>query len=1142
MALTQTQVSQLYISILGRASEGNGNTFWQAASDMDTAATSMLDSAAAQAYFGTSLDTNQAFVEHIYTNTLGKAAGEDPTGIAFWVAALDGGMAKGDLVASMIDAVMLPANAGKTAQDLFINKVAVSDYCADTIPATDPSDLSAFTGYITSVTADASSVDTVKATIDTDAQTPGETFALTAGVDTPVLSANADTIEGVSSALVSEATLNATDVIDGLEGADTLKVDMKSNFSGFTTGSVKNVETVELSNATSIVRSFDATGVTGATKYVLDSAKGINLVDLDSTGLTVAVDGAQSNTSIAFATGVTLTGTTDAMTLELNGVGAAKTDSAAQVNPSITLGSIEEVTVSTNTAASFVDLSTVSALKTLTIKGDQALTVSDVGTTLTSVDGSAATGALTLGLSVAGTGGTVTSVTTGTGDDVVTIDAKDLQANAVVSGGAGTDTLKLADTAAAGSTLQLTQTGFEALQITGVATGQTLTMSASNSTDLSTVQLDANSVANGAVALVNTGSSNYTVNVAGGAHADQDLSIDTTGTVTANVEATAAQATAAVKTTGATTTSASDVTASNAATAVFTVGQYMTQSADFIANKATSVTLNVDSGKNTATTPAELTVFSGDLDAATAASVVVNADGKLDGAEINAVKATSAVINTGTTASTADLIVTAATDLQLTAKGDFTALAAASDLAKVQSATLATDGALIVDTALSDLAVMNLSGSNTKSSFDNNAKAVGSATMDHTMIVTATGLKAGFTLDGAIASAQAVSIDSSAVTGTQAIGTSIVGSDVTLTSSGAVGAVTYGTVDAKTDASGTLAINAVGNTNNLVVGTVGATTQHKTVSIDASGILGTVTVGAIKSDGAVTVNAANSLKAVAIGDATANGTDDITAVTGVTLTAGLDDLDLDIGIENSATSSAFTGVVTGSIAADTFDFDINNDAKSSVTLSGDLGLDTDAISVDATAVTTNSNAVTIDISGLTNYDAAALTGGAGVNTIKGGAGVDTIIGDAAADTFTGGAGADIFTFAADDSVAGTALDVITDFNTASASDVIKLAATATVLAAETDGTTATSDVDTSAGGVVTFAAADNTYALKVAAIQADTELDAAASVAIFEDGGNTYLYSAGALTGDTDDQIIQLTGVTALTAIAGTGTTDLTLS
>jgi hypothetical protein len=78
--------------------------------------------------------------------------------------------------------------------------------------------------------------------------------------------------------------------------------------------------------------------------------------------------------------------------------------------------------------------------------------------------------------------------------------------------------------------------------------------------------------------------------------------------------------------------------------------------------------------------------------------------------------------------------------------------------------------------------------------------------------------------------------------------------------------------------------------------------------------------------------------------------------------------------------------------------------------------------------------------------------------------------------------------------------------------------------------------------LITFAAADDTYAEMLVAVQADAQLDVAASVAFFVVGGNTYVYSAGAATGNTDDQIIELTGVTTLTAISGTGTTDLTLA
>lgn len=456
------------------------------------------------------------------------------------------------------------------------------------------------------------------------------------------------------------------------------------------------------------------------------------------------------------------------------------------------------------------------------------------------------------------------------------------------------------------------------------------------------------------------------------------------------VKTTAKQATDAATVIGATTTSASSVTATNAANAVFTVGQFVTQSGDFVANKATSVTLNVESGKNTAATPAELTSFSGDLDALKATSVTVEAKGKLDGAEINAAEATSAVINTGATASTADLILNKATDLQVTSKGNFTALAASSNLRAVQSATLATDGVLVVDTALSDIAALTISGANSKSSFSNNAKAVGDVNMDHVLNVTASGLKSGFTLTGAIAAKQAVTITSSDVTGVQNIGTTIVGSDVTLTSSGATGAVTYGKIDAAVVNTGTATVNAKGNTGNIVVGTIGATTLHKTVSVDVSGALGTVKLGKIESAGTVTLNAKDSLKAIDSDGAGAAVA--IEAVTGVNITAGLKKLDVNVDIANTGTSGAFAGVVNGSIEGETFAFKVLADAKADVTLTGDMGLGTDIVNVDASAVTTVANTVKIDISGVQNYETATLIGGAGNDTIKGGAGDDTIKG------------------------------------------------------------------------------------------------------------------------------------------------------
>jgi len=41
------------------------------------------------------------------------------------------------------------------------------------------------------------------------------------------------------------------------------------------------------------------------------------------------------------------------------------------------------------------------------------------------------------------------------------------------------------------------------------------------------------------------------------------------------------------------------------------------------------------------------------------------------------------------------------------------------------------------------------------------------------------------------------------------------------------------------------------------------------------------------------------------------------------------------------------------------------------------------------------------------------------------------------------------------------------------------------------------------------------------------------TVAMFVDGGNTYVYYAGGAAGNVDDQLIQLTGLTTLATISG---------
>lgn len=154
--LNQTQVSQLYVSIFGRASEGEGNAYWQSQPDMATAAAAMLDTQAAKDYFGANLNTNQAFIEHIYLNTLNKTISDDFDGISYWINMLDTGTNRGQVVASLVGVIQEYAPDGQyynpndtatiAAYNQFTNRVEVSDYMAENVWNT-PDNLEASTSF-----------------------------------------------------------------------------------------------------------------------------------------------------------------------------------------------------------------------------------------------------------------------------------------------------------------------------------------------------------------------------------------------------------------------------------------------------------------------------------------------------------------------------------------------------------------------------------------------------------------------------------------------------------------------------------------------------------------------------------------------------------------------------------------------------------------------------------------------------------------------------------------------------------------------------------------------------------------------------------------------------------------------------------
>src|SRR5574344_1742307 len=157
--LTKTDISELYVALFGRASEKEGNIFWRDQGSIVEIADKMIASDAAKDYFGSSISSNQNFIEFIYANTLNKTVHEDPEGITYWVESLET-HSRGEVVVGLINAIsnyapgsdvynsMSIADKEKTenAYNQFKNRVEVSNYFADTLDNT-PSDWKVSTSF-----------------------------------------------------------------------------------------------------------------------------------------------------------------------------------------------------------------------------------------------------------------------------------------------------------------------------------------------------------------------------------------------------------------------------------------------------------------------------------------------------------------------------------------------------------------------------------------------------------------------------------------------------------------------------------------------------------------------------------------------------------------------------------------------------------------------------------------------------------------------------------------------------------------------------------------------------------------------------------------------------------------------------------
>ncbi|EIC22567.1 beta strand repeat-containing protein [Thiorhodovibrio frisius] len=410
-------------------------------------------------------------------------------------------------------------------------------------------------------------------------------------------SADNDTINGVSSFVSTEKTLNADDQIDGGAGDDTLNVELKGSFDGFSEeGFLKNVETVKLTNAGGSGINFAAKGVEGVTNYIVDGS--VNLSDIGTLGSNVSyTDVASGTLTIGYATDVTK-GTNDTQDIQVSNVGTVESTGVAEQAVTINADGIENLNI--NAMGDNVVALGKDSAKSVVVDGGSSLKMTDVGTGLTSFDGTNMSGPLDIDFSEA-TG--VKTVNGGSGDDTFRAKQGDFAADVTINGQGGDDTLVFDGSI---GTVQFQMSGVESVQFGGTGNAKS-TFSAKTTTGLQQVVMQDGT--NLEVDVATLGATGMELNLqkdAGG-----KVSLDNAGTTTLNVTGGTSE-TETVATT--------NVTLTKSASVDMTVDQYSGFEGDLKANEAQAVTVSA----------AGDTKFTGDSVFTKAQSLTVDAAGTFD--------------------------------------------------------------------------------------------------------------------------------------------------------------------------------------------------------------------------------------------------------------------------------------------------------------------------------------------------------------------------------------------------------------------------------------------------------------------------------------------------------------------------------
>jgi Ca2+-binding RTX toxin-like protein len=790
--------------------------------------------------------------------------------------------------------------------------------------------------------------------------TPATSFTLTSGVDTGSSftgGAGDDTFNATGS------TLTSGDSVSGGTGTDTLSIVTTAQATLGAGVQAAGMEVISLT-ATGGAATLAASGIAGVTTVTnVGSTADVSVSALAAIPV-VNVTGTSSNTTVAMADTV-IAGTTDAVTINLSGVGTT-------ANNSVTVNGVETINVattgsasgSTSTTAPFAVTIAADAAQKLAITGTLAsslvstLTGATGTITGTVTDGAAATTlALTAGSSAK------LSVDMGAGDDKLTLSA--VAATYTISGGDGTDTLAYSGTATVAAAATANITNFEKVSLSGAAsftmaaTDVTYTTDPASATYTSLANAGTiNLQAGGTVTLANTAwttgtADAITVNV--GKSGVTGTTAQTASVVTTNVETITLNG---LNSTASLTTTSNAFTATSAGVKNIVVtspiGATLAGGGVLLSNiDASGVTGAFTSTATLSTTGATITGGAG-ADTLTGAvgndslSGGLGADSITGGFGVDVLTGGAGAdifvfgANTGTTAAT---MVSSAT-----ATDTITDFVSGTDRLQITQ----TNDSFVGNVTNIQLGLASMTANN-QSFF---------VTGENTLYVVAT--KGTLANTDTIIKMTGVSSLASADVGT---GSQSGGADLVL---GAAGALT-----------------AFSTANTLTA----VTGFNDTVRVYTSG---NVTNAAVVSGG--------------------NGTDTL-AFYGVGTTYSADNLVNFTSFENITLNETTVSGGTTTAMYITLD-DVNAPTNTTTTVNASA-VSTIGIGVDGAAINAASTTAQLVITGGSYAAGAAgdtLIGGAGNDSIDGGAGNDSIVGGAGNDTLIGGTGNDTITAAGTDSV------------------------------------------------------------------------------------------------------------------------------